>query len=226
MISPLVEEPLFHAGPVPVTGSVITSFAVTAALGGASFALSRWLSVRPGRAQAAVEVIVVTIQDQIRDVVRRDPAPYVPVLGALFLFLVAANCVAVLPMLHAPTERLETVLALALVVFFSVYAYGIRAHGVLGYLKHFCQPTPLLAPIHVLSEITRTFSLMMRLLGNIMSHGLVLAVVVSIAGFLVPIPIMAFGLLIGLVQAYIFTVLATVYIGAAVGEIDGGARST
>jgi F-type H+-transporting ATPase subunit a len=213
MISPLVEEPLFHAGPVPVTGSVITSFAVTAALGGASFALSRWLSVRPGRAQAAVEVIVVTIQDQIRDVVRRDPAPYVPVL-------------AVLPMLHAPTERLETVLALALVVFFSVYAYGIRAHGVLGYLKHFCQPTPLLAPIHVLSEITRTFSLMMRLLGNIMSHGLVLAVVVSIAGFLVPIPIMAFGLLIGLVQAYIFTVLATVYIGAAVGEIDGGARST
>ncbi len=107
-------------------------------------------------------------------------------------------------------------MALALLVFFSVYFYGIRTHGFRGYLKHYLEPTPLLLPIHLLSELTRTFALMMRLLGNIMSHGLVLAIVVSLAGLLVPIPIMAFGLFVGLVQAYIFATLAAVYVAAAV----------
>lgn len=214
--SPLVESPLFTIGPVPLAGSVLTSFGITAALGLATFLLTRRLSLEPDRPQAALELIVTTIDDQIRDVMERDPSPYTPLVGTLFLYLVVANSVEIVPLLHSPTARLETTMALALVVFFSVYFYGVRAHGFRGYMKHFVQPTPLLAPIHVLSEMTRTFALMMRLLGNIMSHGLVLAIVVSLAGLLVPIPIMAFGLFVALVQAYIFAMLTTVYVGAAV----------
>jgi F-type H+-transporting ATPase subunit a len=223
MSSPLVEGPaLFHVGPVPFTESTLTSFALTAALGGVCFLLSRRLSVRPGRLQAAVEVVVTGIEDQVREVIRRDPAPYLPLLGTLFFYLVTANCIGVVPLVHPPTGHVETPLALALVVFCSVYYYGVRARGVVGYVKHFFQPSPILAPIQILSEITRTFSLTMRLAGNIMSHGLVLAVVVSIAGLFVPIPIMAFGLLVGIVQAYVFTVLATVYVGAAVEDEEEG----
>lgn len=226
MISPLAEPALFRLGPVPFTETTLTSFAITAALGGGSLMIGRRLSVRPGRLQAATEVVVAAISDQVRAILQRDPAPYLPLLGTLFLFLVTANCAGVLPMVHAPTEHIETPLALALIVFFSVAGCGIRAHGLLGYLKHFLAPSPLLAPIHLLSEATRTFSLMMRLLGNVMSHGLVLAVIVSVAGFLVPIPVMAFALLVGIVQSYIFTVLAAVYVGAAVeDQIEGRAAA-
>ena len=216
MSSPLVEAPLFWVGPVPVTGSVLTSFGITAALAGSSVVLTRRMTLEPTRIQAGLELVVSAVDDQIRDVVQRDPKPYAPLVGSLFLYLVVANCIDVVPFLHSPTARLETTMALALVVFFAVYVYGIRANGVRGYLRHFVRPTPLLAPIHVLSEVTRTFALMMRLLGNIMSHGLVLAIVVSLAGLLVPVPVMAFGLFVGLVQAYIFAILATVYVGAAV----------
>jgi len=214
--SPLVEAPLFRVGPVPVDGSVVTSFGITAALGVGSFLLTRRLSLVPSGKQAALEALVSTIDDQVREVVEGDPTPFTPLIGTLFIYLVAANCIEVVPLLHSPTARLETTMALALIVFLSVYFYGIRANGFGGYMKHFIEPTPLLAPIHVLSEITRTFALMMRLLGNIMSHGLVLAIVVSLAGLFVPIPIMAFGLFVGLVQAYIFATLAAVYVAAAV----------
>jgi F-type H+-transporting ATPase subunit a len=216
MTSPFVEVPLLHVGPVSIDGSVVTSFGITAALGIGGFLLTRRLSLVPGRGQAALEALVSTIDDQVREVVQGDPAPYTPLVGTLFIYLVVANSIEVVPLLHSPTARLETTMALALIVFFSVYVYGIRANGVRGYMKHFVEPTPLLAPIHVLSEITRTFALMMRLLGNIMSHGLVLAIVVSLAGLFVPIPIMAFGLFVGLVQAYIFATLAAVYVAAAV----------
>ena len=216
MTPPLVETPLFEIGPVPIAGSVLTSFAITAMLGTGSCLLTRRLAVKPSRAQAALELLVTTIDEQVRDVIRREPAPYTPLVGTLFLYLVVANSVEVVPLLHSPTARLETTMALALIVFLSVYVYGIRAKGVRGYLRHFIEPSPLLAPVHVLSEATRTFALMMRLLGNMMSHGLVLAIVISLAGLLVPIPVMAFTLLVGLVQAYIFAILATVYVGAAV----------
>jgi F-type H+-transporting ATPase subunit a len=225
MSSPLVEMPLFQLGPVPIAGSVLTSFFITTVLGATSCLLTRHLSLRPSRTQAALELLVSTIDAQIRDVLHRRPAAYTPLVGTLFIYLVTANSIAVVPLMESPTARLETTMALALIVFFSVYFYGIRANGLRGYLKHFVEPTPLLAPVHVLSEITRTLALMMRLLGNIMSHGLVLAIVVSLAGLLVPIPIMAFGLFVGLVQAYIFAVLATVYVGAAV-ESDRSTRES
>jgi F-type H+-transporting ATPase subunit a len=116
-----------------------------------------------------------------------------------------------------PTGHIETPAALAGIVFLSVHFFGIRSLGGLDYFKRYIKPNPLLLPLNVLSEITRTFSLMIRLFGNIMSHEFVLAIVLFLAGLLLPIPFMLLGILIGIIQAYIFTVLAAVFIGAAVG---------
>lgn len=225
MTSPLLEPALFHIGPVPIPASLCTSVGITVVLGAGSFILSRLLRPEPGKVQAMCEVVITTILEQIEEVTRKDGRPYLPLIGTLFLFLIVANSLSLIPGLQPPTERLETVIALSLTVFVSVYYYGIRRHGLFSYLKHFFQPTPLLFPIHVLSELTRTFSLSMRLFGNIMSHGLILAVIVSVAALLVPIPILLFGLFTGAVQAYIFTILATVYIAAAVEDHPQAAKT-
>ena len=117
--------------------------------------------------------------------------------------------------MEAPTSKLETPAALALIVFFSVHFFGIRARGLRGYLASFAKPKLIMLPLNILSELTRTFSLMLRLFGNIMSGEFIIALIVALAGLFVPIPLMALEILIGIVQAYIFTVLAAVFIGAA-----------
>jgi F-type H+-transporting ATPase subunit a len=111
-------------------------------------------------------------------------------------------------------------MALAAIVFLSIHWYGLRNQGLAGYLGHFLKPNPILLPLTLLSEFTRILSLMVRLFGNMMSHELILAILVYLAGFVLPVPFMILGLLIGLIQAYIFTILATVFIGAAIGAVD------
>ncbi|MGB7914503.1 MAG: F0F1 ATP synthase subunit A, partial [Rhodomicrobium sp.] len=125
------------------------------------------------------------------------------------------NLSGLLPGVEAPTSKLETPAALALIVFFSVHFFGIRARGLRGYLASFAKPKLIMLPLNILSELTRTFSLMLRLFGNIMSGEFIIALIVALAGLFVPIPLMALEILIGIVQAYIFTVLAAVFIGAA-----------
>ncbi|MFZ2101645.1 MAG: F0F1 ATP synthase subunit A, partial [Oricola sp.] len=128
----------------------------------------------------------------------------------------------VLPGTQAPTAKIETPAALALIVFVSVHYFGVRAQGLLGYLASFAKPKLIMLPLNLLSEVTRTFSLMVRLFGNVMSGEFVIALVLALAGLFVPIPLMALEILLGLVQAYIFTVLATVFIGAAIGSVERG----
>ncbi len=207
---------LFHVGPVPVTTVVVSTWVIMAVIVVASWLGTRRMSVAPGRGQAALEVVVETIENQIRDVVQRDPRRYTPLIGTLFLFIVVANLSAMIPGVSPPTAHLETDAALAAIVFLSVHVYGIATHGVRGYLRGFTKPNLLLLPLNLVGEITRTFSLMVRLFGNIMSHELVIGVVLALAGLLVPIPLMVLAIVIGIVQAYIFSILATVFIGAAV----------
>jgi F-type H+-transporting ATPase subunit a len=133
-----------------------------------------------------------------------------------------ANLSGVLPGVEAPTAKIETPAALALIVFISVHYFGVRARGFFGYLASFAEPKFIMLPFNLVSEVTRTFSLMVRLFGNVMSGGFVIALVVALAGLFVPIPFMALEILLGLIQAYIFTVLATVFIGAAIGSIEQG----
>jgi F-type H+-transporting ATPase subunit a len=216
----LASPVVFRLGPVAVTETVVTTWLLMAVLAISCRLATRRLSVVPGNVQAIIETLVGAIEEQIRSIVNRDPTEFLPLLGTLFIFLVVANLAGVLPGVHPPTASLETPAALAAVIFFSVHFFGLRLHGVTGYLKNYLKPNPLLLPLNILSEFTRAFSLMMRLFGNIMSDELVIAIVVALAGLLVPIPFMAFEVLVGLVQAYIFSVLAGVYIGGAVGSIE------
>ena len=218
--SPLEVAVVFHIGPVMVTGPVVTTWVLIAALAIACRLATRHLRVVPNSLQAMLETLVTEIEEQVRGIVNHDPSEFLPMLGTLFIFLVVANLSGILPGVRAPTASLETPAALTTIVFFSVHVFGVKLHGLGGYLKGYLRPNPMLLPLNILSEFTRSFSLMMRLFGNIMSDELVIAIVVALAGLLVPIPFMAFEILVGLVQAYIFTVLAAVYIGGAVGSIE------
>ena len=216
MASPLASAVLFHLGPVAITRPVVTTWVIMAVLTLGSWFVTRRLTPLPDRRQAVVELVVTGIMGQVEEVIRKDPRPFLPILGTLFIFLVAANLSGVLPAVQAPTGTLETPAALALIVFGSVHFFGLRARGPVGYLASFAKPKAIMLPLNIVSEITRTFSLMIRLFGNVMSGEFIIALIVGLSGLFVPIPLMALEILVGLVQAYIFTTLATVFIGAAV----------
>ncbi len=217
--SPLHVTVLFHIGFIPVTTTVMTTWGLMVVLALGCWAATRGFQVRPGRWQALIESVVLGIEDQIAAILGRDAGPFLPLLGTLFIFLVFANLSGIAPGVRAPTASIETPAALAAIVFLSVHFFGVRIQGVAPYLKGYLRPNPALLPLNVLSEITRSFSLAVRLFGNIMSDELVIAIILALAGLLVPIPFMAFAILVGLVQAYIFSVLAAVYIGGGIGAI-------
>lgn len=214
--SPLTTEVVFSIGPVPFSRAVVTTWGIMAGLTLVSWLGLRRARVHAGGFQMALEIVVETLERQIAEIIRRDTSRYLPLLGTLFVFLVCANLSIIVPGAKPPTAHLETPAALAILVFVSVHYFGIRSRGVLPYLRRYVRPNPLLLPLNLLSEITRTFSLMVRLFGNIMSHELVIGVVVLLVGLLLPVPFMVLSILIGIIQAYIFTVLAAVFIGAAV----------
>ncbi|WP_213770528.1 F0F1 ATP synthase subunit A [Bradyrhizobium sp. dw_78] len=218
MNSPLSSIPLFHIGPVPISSAVAVTWVIMAALVLGAIALSRCLKLVPSATQAVFELVVETVDAQIRDTMRVGPAPYRAFIGTLFAFIFVANWSSLIPGVEPPTAHLETDAALALIVFLAVIWFGIRAGGVRGYLATFATPSPLMIPLNFLESITRTFSLLVRLFGNVMSGVFVIGIVLSLAGLLVPIPLMALDLLTGAVQAYIFAVLAMVFIAGTVSE--------
>jgi len=218
MTSPLSLETLFHIGPVPITAPVLVTWIIMALLAGGAWLATRCLSLRPSRLQAFLELIVETVDGQIRDTMQAEPGPYRAFIGTLFLFIFVANWSELVPGVEPPTAHIETDAALALLVFLAVIGFGIRAGGVRGYLSTFASPTPLMIPLNFVESLTRTFSLLVRLFGNVMSGVFVIGIVLSLAGLLVPIPLMALDLLTGAVQAYIFAVLAMVFIAGAIAE--------
>jgi F-type H+-transporting ATPase subunit a len=218
--SPLASTVVFHAGPIPVTRPVVTTWAIMGVLGAGSWLLTRRLTLRPDRRQLAVELLVTGIDAQIEAVICKRARPLLPLLGTLFVYLLAANLSGLFPGVEAPTAKIETPAALAIIVFLSVHYFGVRAHGLTGYLKSFAEPKLILLPLNLLSEVTRTLSLMVRLFGNVMSGEFLIGLVLALAGLLVPVPLMALEALVGVIQAYIFSVLATVFIGAAAGSLN------
>jgi len=155
---------------------------------------------------------------------RVAPKPYVPMIGTLFLFILAANWYSLIPGVEPPTAYIETDAAFGLIVFCAIVYFGVRARGVGGYLKTFAKPSIVMIPLNLVETFTRTFSLIVRLFGNVMSGVFIIAIILSLAGLFVPIPLMALELLVGAIQAYIFTVLAMVFIGSAVGDKRTGDR--
>lgn len=218
MNSPLESLPLFHIGPVPISQAVIVTWIIMAVLVLGAAWLTRRLTLVPTRTQAALELVVDALDTQIRETTGAAPAPYRGFIGTLFVFILVANWSSLVPGIEPPTSKLETDAALAVLVFGSVIWFGLRGAGLRGYLRSFAVPNPVMIPLNMLESVTRVFSMFVRLFGNVMSGVFVIGIVASLAGLFVPIPLMALDLLTGLVQAYIFAVLAMVFIAATVEE--------
>jgi|TARA_B110000091_G_C13767442_1_gene455062 F-type H+-transporting ATPase subunit a len=167
------------------------------------------------RWQNALEIIVLAIEKQISSVGLSNPRQYIGFLGTLFLYIALANLFTIFPGYEAPTGSLSTTLSLALCVFVTVPYYGIKQRGLKDYLASYTQPTFIMLPFNIIGEISRTFALAVRLFGNIMSGSMIIGIMLIIAPFVFPVVMTALGLLTGLVQAYIFFILASVYIAAA-----------
>ncbi len=184
--------------------------------------LVAWLSSRrlrveePSLWQVVLEIFVTWVSDTVERIMGEDPKPYVPLIGTLISWIGLCNLLTAVPYVRPPTADLSTTVALALVVMLAVPVYGIWRHGVGGYLRTYVRPHPLLLPFNLIGELTRTLALAVRLFGNIMSGQMVGGILLLVAGLLVPIPLVMLGLLTGAIQAYIFGILATVYIAAAV----------
>ncbi|MCP1335070.1 F0F1 ATP synthase subunit A [Futiania mangrovi] len=214
--SPFSVTTAFELGPVAISETVVTTWGIVAALGLVCVLLTRRMRPSPTGAQAVLELFVSTLDAQIRATVGGDPARLRPLIGTLLVFILAANWISVLPGLEPPTAHLETDAALAVIVLAATVGFGIREQGVAGYLRSFARPTWVMVPLNLIEQVTRAFSLMVRLFGNVMSGVFVIGIVLSLAGLFVPIPLMALDLLTGAVQAYIFATLALVFIAAAV----------
>jgi F-type H+-transporting ATPase subunit a len=182
-----------------------------------SLLITRNLSVdlERSRWQNLLEIIVTGIQGQIKEVGLARPEKYLGFLGTLFLFIAASSICTIIPGYQPPTGSLSTTAALALCVFVAVPMFGIEDQGLRGYLKSYAQPTLLMLPFNLISEFSRTLALAVRLFGNMMSGVMIIGILLSITPFIFPIIMTVLGLLTGMVQAYIFSILATVYIAAA-----------
>jgi F-type H+-transporting ATPase subunit a len=207
---------LWQSGIVKLNATILYTWLVMIILVGGSWVVTRQLSVQPklSRRQHILEIIVDAIADQIRDASRQEPSQFLPFIGTLFIFVATCNLLTLFPIYESPAGSLSTTTALALCVFVAVPLYGIKNRGVGGYLKHFLQPSPFMLPFQLISEVSRTLSLAVRLFGNIMSGSMLVAILLSIVPLLFPMVMRAFGLLIGMIQAYVFAILAMVYIAS------------
>jgi F-type H+-transporting ATPase subunit a len=173
------------------------------------------MDLERSRWQNLLEIVVTGIEKQIEEVGLRDPKKHMGFLGTLFLFVAFAALCTILPGYEPPTGSLSTTAALALCVLIAVPVFGVQEQGLRGYLDSYVQPTIIMLPFNIISEVSRTLALAVRLFGNMMSGTMILAILLTITPFIFPIVMSALGLLTGMVQAYIFSILAAVYIAAA-----------
>ena len=208
---------LFHIGPLGITTTVVMTWAIMLLL--LLVSVIATLNLRedePGMVQTVLESVVGAIETSVADMMPQRPDLLVPFVGTLWIFLVVANLVGIIPELHSPTGDLSLTSALAILVFLSVHWYGMRSDGVRQYLKHYLSPSPVMLPFHLISEFSRTLALAVRLFGNIASLEMAVLLVLIVAGFLVPVPLLALHVIEALVQAYIFGTLALVYIAGGI----------
>jgi F-type H+-transporting ATPase subunit a len=217
------DQVLYWLGPVPLTRTMVTSGLESVLLVVLCWRVARAVVTHPTTRVAALGRLGHQFLQKLVTEAVGQRSPGVEIFaGSLFLFISGAALLGQLPGLPAPTTNLAATSALAVLVFLAVPIAGIRARGLIGYLRHYVKPNPLLFPLHLVNELSRTLALALRLFGNMMSGNLIVALLVALAGLVLPVPLMALDLLIGFLQAYIFTILASVYIGAAfqIGEED------
>lgn len=207
----------WHYGFLKLNATIVFTWALMLVLTVGSRLITRKLSTELTRSrwQNLLEIVVTNIQSQLGDVGLRHPETYLGFLGTLFLFIGAASLCTIIPGYEPPTGSLSTTAALAMCVFVAVPFYGIKEQGLGGYLRSYTEPTIIMLPFNVISEVSRTLALAVRLFGNMMSGAMIIGILLTITPFLFPIVMTTLGLLTGMVQAYIFTILAAVYIAAA-----------
>ena len=214
--SGIVAETVFQLGLVQITNTVVTTWAIMAVIGLTGWLVTRRLHMEPGPVQTVAEGIVSTIEEAIRGVAPDHVSQLLPFIGSLWIFLVVANLSGLIPGVHSPTRDLSATASLAILVFLSAHWFGIRIQGMKAYLRHYLTPSPILLPFHIISEITRTIALAVRLFGNIMSLEMAALLILLVAGFLAPIPILMLHIIEALVQAYIFGMLALIYVAGGI----------
>jgi F-type H+-transporting ATPase subunit a len=214
--SDLVRGAGVQLGTVLVAEPVLITWGIMLALTAGSWIVTRRLSLDPGPVQLVLEGLLNATDEAIRSVLPAQTTRLLPFIATLWLFIVVANLSGLIPGVHAPTSDLSTTLALAVLVFLSVHWFGIRAEGLRGYLRHYLAPMPLMLPFHLMSELTRTLALAIRLFGNMMSLEMAALLLLLVAGFLVPIPLLMLHIIEALIQAYIFGMLALIYIAGAI----------
>jgi F-type H+-transporting ATPase subunit a len=204
-------------GVLKLNGTIAFTWGLMLVLAVGAKLITRKLSTDQNRSrwQNLLEIIVTGIEKQIEDVGLPHPEKYLGFLGTLFLFLATASLCTMIPGYEPPTGSLSTTVALALCVFVGVPLFGIADQGVRGYLKSYVEPTVIMLPFNIISEISRTLALAVRLFGNMMSGAMIIAILLTITPFVFPLVMTLLGLLTGMVQAYIFSILAAVYIAAA-----------
>jgi len=212
----LVPYVVFSIGPLEVTSTVVTTWFVMLVLGVIAYLVGRSLRVRPSLFQNCLEWVVESIDNLLRDMIGEGSRLFLPFVGTLAIFIAAANLAGLIPGLKPPTMDINTPLALALIVFFSVHYYGIRQHGLWRHIKHYLEPVFLMLPIHLVGEFARTISLTFRLFGNIMGEEVIISILFLVLPLIVPVPMMFFSIFTGLIQAYIFTILTITYLAGAV----------
>lgn len=213
---------LFEWRGVSLNATIVNTWIVMALLSGISMLVTRNLraDVPPNRWRTMLEVIVKGIESQITEISRRVSRPLLYFVGTLFLFIFTSNLLMVVPGFAPPTASLSTTVALALAVLVAVPIFGITSRGFGGYLKTYLEPSAVMLPFNIIKEFSRGISLAIRLYGNIMSGAVIGAILLGVAPFFFPVVMEMLGLLTGLIQAYIFAILATVYISAATAEPD------
>jgi len=204
-------------GFIKLNATIVVTWGLMLVLAFGSTLITRNLStgLKRSRWQNFLEIVVTAIQKQIEEVGLRHPHKYLSFLGTIFLFVAIASLCTIIPGYEPPTGSLSTTVALALCVFVAVPLFGIEEQGVGGYLKSYLKPTVIMLPFNIISEFSRTLALAVRLFGNMMSGAMILGILLTITPFVFPIVMSLLGLLTGMVQAYIFSILATVYIAAA-----------
>lgn len=212
----------FQWGPLVLNATIVYTWVVMALLVPGAWLATRRLStgLSISRWQNLLEVLVQGMRNQIREVSREDPERYLPFVGTLFVLIVTCNILAIVPGFHPPTGSLSTTAALAICVFVAVPVFGITRSGFRKYLSNYVRPSVLMLPFNLMGELSRTLALAVRLFGNVMSGVKIAAILLAITPLFVPIPLQALSLLTGLIQAYIFAVLALVYIVSAVQAHD------
>lgn len=215
VIDHLVRHEVFRIGPVVITTTVVNTWMIMAVLFAVVFLLTRRLSDKPKGAQALLEIVIEFYYSIIDTGMGKAGRKYLPIVGALFTYIAFLNLSWFIPDMVPPTTDLMTTAALGITALLVVHVMGIREKGIGGYIRHFAEPTPIMLPMNLLEEVVRPFSLAIRLFGNMFGEKMVVTILFILAPMVAPTPVMGLGILMGFIQAYIFTLLTVTYLASA-----------